>query len=477
MADITPKTKYARDGDVHIAWQELGDGPIDLLIAPGYISHLDLNWTLPAFAEFMLSLSRFCRVILFDKRGTGLSDHAPDAAQFERRMRDMDLVLDAAKSERAVIFGLSEGGPLASLYAATHPERVESLVLCGTFARGSIIDEAVMHRFQAAVDDWGEGHTASIFLSGSDGPVARRFIGLFERAAASPGIARSLLGSIRECDVTSVLPNVAQPVLILHRADDPFAKSSWSDELESLIPNATRRELEGDDHLPWMGNGTAIVRAVEEWITGRAAAQPPRSRFATVLFTDIVDSTHRLAVAGDERWADVMRRHNDACHELFERHSAWLVQTTGDGFMACFDTPEAGVRCAFEMHRVLQQMDLTIRAGLHCGEIERTGIDEVVGMTVNLAARVASISGPGQTLSTEVLGDLLVGSAVEVDLVGTRELKGVPGTVMVVELHPIEIVVDLTTQRDDRVTDALTLQLARRAPGFMRSLARLTGAQ
>ncbi len=481
MAELIPKTMYARDGDVHVAWQAVGEGPVDLLLTPGYISHLDLNWTLPAFAAFVEYLSRFSRVILFDKRGTGLSDRTPDAIRFERRMRDIELILDAAGSERAVLFGMSEGGPLASLFAATHPERVESLILFGTFARGSIIDREVILRFERAVDRWGEGHTAGIFLVGSDGPVARRFIGLFERAAASPGIARALLVSIVACDVSGVLPELHVPTLVLHRRDDPFARAAWSDELEHLIPNVTRCELPGADHLPWMGAAAELVRALEEWITGSPPHAPTRRRFATVLFTDIVASTDRLAREGDEGWARIIQAHNNECRDVFERNEAWSVKSTGDGFMACFDTPEAAVRCTFDLHRNLEGMGVEIRAGLHSGEVERVDLDDVAGMAVHIAARVSELADAGQTLATRVLSDQLVGSRVNAREVGTHQLRGVPGAIAIVDLQRYDATIDLTAGVVDllasqRLADTLTLRLAARAPGLMRRLARLTGA-
>jgi pimeloyl-ACP methyl ester carboxylesterase len=385
-----PTTRYLRDGDVHIAWQEVGSGGADLLVTPGFISHLDLNWTLPSFADFIDHLTGFARVILFDKRGTGLSDHGPDADRFERRMQDIELVLDAAGSDRATILGLSEGGPLACLFAATRPDRVESLALCGTFARGSAIDHGVIERFENAVDHWGEGLTAGIFLSGSDGPIARRFVSLFERAAAGPGMARRLLRSIAECDVSDILPAIDAPTVVLHRRHDPFARAEWSDELAALIPGAVRVELSGQDHLPWMGDSQDVVSALGKWMTGRPpheGTSDRRRRFAAIVFTDIVDSTSRLALAGDEAWALTVQHHNNTCRRVFETYDGWSVKSTGDGFIACFDTPDAAARCIIDLHRDLADLGIEIRAGLHCGEIERIDLDDVAGMTVNIAAR------------------------------------------------------------------------------------------
>lgn len=473
-----PKTQYVRDGDVHIAWQEIGDGPIDVLVAPGFISHLDLNWTHPAFATFVEHLARFSRVILFDKRGTGLSDHAADADRFERRMADIELVLDAAGSRHAVLMGLSEGGPLASLFAATRPDRVESLVLIGTFARGSVIPIDVLERFEHAVDNWGEGHTAGIFLAGSDGPVVRRFTALFERAAASPGVARRLLRSIASCDVTGVLPAVHTPALILHRTDDPFALTSWSDEIETLLPNSTRVELPGSDHLPWMGDGPAMAIEIEEWVTGRRPVQAPgRSRFAAVLFSDIVASTQQAATAGDSRWSRLIQSHNDVCRDLFAIHDGWAVKSTGDGFVSCFDRPEAAVRCAVDLHRTLEGQGIEIRVGLHCGEVERVDSDDVAGIAVNIAARVCASADAASTLATQVFADQLVGSDIGVESVGTHQLRGVPGSVALVRLTAQDIVIDLRELEDERVTGGITLELARRSPGLVRGLARLSGAR
>ena len=470
-----PTTRYLRDGDVHIAWQAIGTGGADLLVTPGFISHLDLNWTLPSFADFIGNLAGFARVILFDKRGTGLSDHAPDADRFERRMQDIELVLDAAGSDRATILGLSEGGPLACLFAATRPERVESLALCGTFARGSAIDQRVIARFENAVDHWGEGLTAGIFLSGADGPIARRFVSLFERAAAGPGMARRLLRSIAECDVSDILPEIDVPTVVLHRRGDPFARAEWSDELAALIPGAVRIELEGQDHLPWMGDSWDVTSALEEWMTGRPVHATPserRRRFAAVVFTDIVDSTGRNAISGDEAWANLVRVHNEVTRTIVDSHGGWSVKSTGDGFLACFDTPEAAARCALALHQALARWDVPIRAGLHCGEVERVDVHDVVGMTVNIASRVCGEAPPGATLASRILANQLVGSGIEATELGGHRLKGVPGVVDLVALGQTEAIVDLG---DDRQGGGLTLTIARRSPTLLRGLARLSG--
>jgi class 3 adenylate cyclase len=395
-------------------------------------------------------------------------------------MADIELVMDAAGSQRAVIVGLSEGGPLACLFAATRPGRVESLVLIGTFARGSIIGRDVVARFDHAIEHWGEGHTAGIFLTGSDGPVARRFISLFERAAASPGTARRLLASIVACDVTGVLESIDVPALVIHRRDDPFARASWSDELEGLLRSVTRVELDGSDHLPWMGDGTSVVREIATFVTGRPLSAPPsRARFAAVLFTDIVGSTRQLAEHGDVEWAHRIQAHNDLCRNEFERHGGWAIKSTGDGFLACFDTPERAVQCAFSIQRELAEHGIEVRSGMHCGEIESVDVDDVVGIAVNIAARLCGIAGPGVVLATKVLSDQLVGAGVHGVDQDTHELRGVPGRVAVFRLveGDVDFTVDLRDTEDVRASGGVILELARRSPGLVRGLARLAGAR
>ena len=250
MLDV-PEVRYARVGSVHVAYQVVGEGPIDIVVAPGFISHLDLQWTMPTYTSFIERLAAFGRVILFDKRGTGLSDPSPDAVRFDQRVEDITAVMSSAGSERAILFGMSEGGPLATLFAATHPQRVSKLVLYGTFASGSAIDPGVIERFETAVANWGSGLTAGVFLSPeSQRLLARSYFGLFERASCSPGMAHALLESIKSVDVRPVLPALDVPTLILHRRDDPFATTLWSDELEDLARHGERVELDGDDHLP-----------------------------------------------------------------------------------------------------------------------------------------------------------------------------------------------------------------------------------
>ena len=334
-----PPVRYARIGDAHVAYQVVGSGPIDLVVAPGFISHLDLQWTMPTYVSYIEDLASFSRVILFDKRGTGLSDPSPDAAGFDRRIEDIEGVMDGAGSERAVLFGMSEGGPLATLFAATHPERVSKLVLYGTFASGASLDRDVIRRFETAVEHWGSGLTAEVFMSpDSQRMFARSYFGLFERASCSPGMARALLESIEAVDVRTVLPALRVPTLLLHRRNDPFAASHWTDELEALAPDAERVELEGDDHLPWLGDGASIAHAIGAFATGAGGERSPARTVATLVFTDIVDSTRHAVEMGDRGWAQLLGEHNQVVRTAIEAHRGREVKSLGDGFLSMFAT-------------------------------------------------------------------------------------------------------------------------------------------
>ena len=468
-----PETHYACNGDVHLAYQVVGDGPVDLVIAPGFISHCDLNWTMPAYVDFIERLALLSRVILFDKRGTGLSDVSLDAASFEARMSDIGIVMDAARSERAVLFGYSEGGPMACLYAATHPDRVESLILDGTFASGRCIPERMIHRMDDAIDNWGQGRTAGIFLGDLDRPAIRRFMGLYERASASPGIARRLLQSVLSCDVTPILPHLYLPTTVIHRRDDPFAPVEWGRELADAIPDARFVEIEGTAHLPFMGDA-AVTDAIEFHLTGDVSNHPATRTLATVMFTDIVDSTETLSSVGDERWADTIQHHNDISRQIFEDVDAWAVKSTGDGFMACFPTPEQGVQCAQRIQAVMALAGLDLRAGLHTGEIERIDVDDITGLTVNIAARISSLAGPNEILTSRLTGDLLVGSRHDIRTHGTHNLKGVPTPVDVVSIgHPTVPNSTSDIGPSIGIIDRLTLGAARRVPAAIRALSRL----
>lgn len=470
-----PTTRYARNGDVHIAYQVIGDGPVDLVVTPGFVSHCDLNWTVPAYVDFVQRLARFARVILFDKRGTGLSDASFDLGSFETRMNDIGVVMDAVGSERASLFGYSEGGPLASMYAATHPDRVESLILFGTFPGGSCIAGEMRERLEDAIDHWGEGRTAGIFLADADSPMVRRFMGLYERAGASPGAARWMSDAVRDCDITPILPALHVPTVVVHRRDDPFALAPWGRTMAEAIPGADYLEIDGRDHLPWFGDPDPLVEAVERHVCGGSVRRSPSRLLGTVLFTDLVSSTSALTQMGDERWAEKIQQHNDLCREVFDEMDAWAVKSTGDGFIACFSTPQKAVQCGLRLLAAMPELGLAARAGLHTGELERVDIDDVAGLTPVIASRISDLAGPGELLASRLASELLVGSEHTIRSHGLYNLKGIPDPVEIVSIDEPSMTaepLDLTTITDR--ADRLTLRAARRVPTLMRALARIS---
>jgi pimeloyl-ACP methyl ester carboxylesterase len=473
VLDIPP-VQYADEGGASVAFQIVGDGPIDLLVAPGFISHLDMQWTMPTFAAYVEQLAEFSRVILFDKRGTGLSDPSPEAARFDQRVDDISAVLDAAGSKRAVLLGMSEGGPLSVLYAATHPERVRALVLLGTFASGRSIGSDVLARFDHAVDHWGEGLTSEIFVSPDElRTFAKSYFGLFERASCSPGMARALLDSIKEVDVTEILPSLDVPTLLLHRRNDPFAAMAWTDELERLLRSPTRIELEGSSHLPWLGDSVSIAQAVAEFTLGARYHDSNRAMVATVLFTDIVDSTRRAVEMGDRDWRRLLLSHNDLVRGIFERYQGREIKALGDGFLCLFSTPGRGVRCAEEIVDAVRALGLEVRAGVHTGRVELIDMADVAGITVHVAARVGARAGAGEVLVTKAVTDLLVGDSLAFRSRGTPHLKGLPDRVGVFALTGHRPTPDVAGARLERAGDRITLGALASVAKVRRSLNRL----
>lgn len=422
---MTLKTRYARNGDVSIAYQVLGDGPIDLVIVPGFISHLDLDWSGPGFQRFVGRLAAFSRLIRFDKRGTGLSDPAPGAATLEERMEDVRAVLDAVGSRRAALFGYSEGGAMAALFAATYPERTLALVMYGSFPDGRShgpkpeFAEMVRH-------SWGEGGLIDFFAPSRahDGRL-REAMGAYERAAVSPAMARALIEAWVETDVTAVLPEVRVPTLVLHRRGD-YIPIDGARVIAASVPGARLVELEGIDHLPFLGDADAIVEEVEEFLTGARNVAEPERALATVMFTDIVDSTRRAAELGDARWRDLLERHDELTGSQIERARGRKIKSTGDGVLATFDGPARAIRCAAGLVEDLRRDGIEIRAGIHTGECELLG-DDVAGMAVHIGARIAALAGSGEVLVSSTVKDLVAGSQIEFEPRGAHVLKGVPG--------------------------------------------------
>jgi pimeloyl-ACP methyl ester carboxylesterase len=430
-----PQTRYVDSGGVNIAYQVVGEGPMDLVFVPGFISHLDLQWDEPRIARFFTKLASFSRLILFDKRGTGLSDPVAAPPALEDRMEDVHAVMDAAGSERAALMGLSEGGPMSILFAATYPARVTALVLCGTYATGSMNPKlnpageawvSVVPKIQDLVEHWGEGVTLSLFAPSADTMRDRLARGLFERSAASPLMARLLMeANLTDTDVSPLLASIRVPTLVLHREAE-LVPLACGQHLAANIPGAKLVVLPGADHIPFYGDGEGYAEEVEEFLTGARRPPEPDRVLTSVLFTDIVASTARAASMGDAAWRDLLCAHDETVRREIAEHRGRLVKSTGDGVLATFDGPARGIRCAAAIAVALRDVGVEIRAGLHTGECELIG-DDIGGVAVHIAARIAALGGPGEVLVSSTVTDLVVGSGISFTDRGTRELKGLPG--------------------------------------------------
>jgi pimeloyl-ACP methyl ester carboxylesterase len=481
----SPKTSYAKSGDVNVAYQVLGDGPLDLVYVWGWISHLDFQWMDPTVAGFLRRLASFSRLIMFDKRGTGLSDPVGSAPGFEERMDDIRAVMDAVGSERASLLGFSEGAALSALFAASHPERVTRLILYDSVAVGAMVAEALdasgveqARTVRGTIDRWGEGETMDwVAPSLGDSALQRRFWGMFERASMSPGMALSLWEVIAREDVRDVLPSIRVPTLVLHHADSPIPASQGR-LMAELIPGARYVELPGRDHLPGAGDQEAIAGEVEEFLTGTRAGGRPDRVLATVLFTDIVDSTKRATELGDTAWRELRERHDALVRARLELFQGREVKQTGDGFLASFDGPARAIRCACSIGEELRELGVEIRAGLHTGECELIG-DDLGGVAVHIAARVGAHAGSGEVLVSGTVKDLVMGSGIDLADRGAHELKGVPGEWRLFAARTDDGKASIprplqATGVADRpgLTDRAARRLARSAPGLARAAAR-----
>jgi class 3 adenylate cyclase len=432
---MEPSTRYARSADgASIAFQVHGDGALDLVFVPGFVSHVELIWEEPAIARFLRRLTSFARLIVFDKRGQGLSDRLGRPPTLEETMDDVGAVMDAAGSERAAIFAISEGGPMATLFSATYPERVSSLVLYGTFARmlqAPDFPEGVpVERFDGWTElvrtEWGGAVTVDLWAPTEAGnPEFERWWSRLLRQGASPSGALELMDLYRELDVRAALPAIGVPTLVLHRADDRLMPSRQGRALAERIPGARYVELPGPDHLPMVGDQDALLDEVEEFLVGSRRVHGGERSLATILFTDIVGSTETAARLGDRRWRDLLERHDATVRRELAVHRGREVKTMGDGFLATFDGPARAIRCATAITEELGRSGVEIRSGIHSGEVETIGGD-VGGMAVNIGARVGALAAPGEVLVSSTVRELVVGSGIEFEERGTHRLKGAP---------------------------------------------------
>lgn len=430
MSDfVLPETHYALSGDVNIAYQVMGDGPVDLVLVPGLISHVEFLHELPGYTAALRRLSRFARVVTFDKRGQGLSDRMSGAPSLEQRMDDVRAVMDSIGSARAVLIGFSEGAAMSVLFAATYPERVPHLVLVGAWVRASAPDAVWREVLERAVKAWGTGQVLkTVFKSQATNADAVAQLAKLERFSSSPGALRTYLTLNRQVDVSSILPLLRIPTLVLHCRTDAQVDVAIGREIAKQIPGARYIEYPDGDHAFWTGDIENLLLDIEEFVTGRRdSASPDLERvLATVLFTDIVDSTQRAAQMGDETWRKLLDQHDRVAGQTVENHRGKLVKSTGDGILATFDGPGRAVRCALSFGAAARQLGLPLRAGLHTGEIEVRGRD-IGGITVHAAARVMAQSGSNEVLVSRVVTDLVAGADLKFSERGSFELKGLPG--------------------------------------------------
>jgi len=434
-----PETRYARSGKVSIAYQVLGAGPPDLVFVPGVISNVEYAWELPALADWLRSLASFSRLIWFDKRGTGVSDRVTEVPTLETRMDDIRAVMDDAGSEEAVLMGVSEGGPMSLLFAATHPERASGLILWSSSVKGvraddypwaPSFDEAI-RAVEAAAERWGRPDycdealgTIAPSLAGDE--AFRRWWGSYMRLAVSPASAAALLRMNMEIDVRDVLPTLGVPALILHRADDRHVDPGNSRYIAEHMPLARRVELPGADHFAWIGDMDAALAEIKAFVAEIPAGVETERRLATVLFTDIVGSTELASRLGDRRWRALLDRHNRLVSSQLQRWRALEVGERGDGILASFDGPARAIRCAVAIAKGVRELGLEVRAGLHTGECELLD-GKIEGIAVHIGARIASLAGPSEVLVSSTVKDLVAGSGIEFRDRGSVALKGVPG--------------------------------------------------
>lgn len=469
---MAPQTHYARSGNINIAYQVIGDGPRDLVFVMGWVSHLDWFWQEPRFARFLNRLASFSRLILFDKRGTGLSDRAVGLPMLEERMDDVRAVMDAVGSERAALLGISEGGAMCALFAATYPERTDSLIMCGGFARrlaapdyphGVTIEER--QRFSAHAEqkwggDLGLPERAPSLMH--DEPF-REWWTTYLRMSASPGAAAALVRMNTAIDVRDVLPAIRVPTLILHRAGDRTIKVELGRYLAERISGARLVVLPGEDHLPFAGNQDALLDEIELFLTGTRPSPAQADRvLATLLFTEIVGAAESALRLDDRQWRDQMNAHDRLVRSILARFRGREIKRTVGGFVAAFDGPARAIRCASEIVGAAGEAGLAVRAGLHTGECEARG-GELSGVAVHIAARVLARAGPGDTLVSSTVRDLVAGSGIEFEEISGRLLAGPGSTWRLFRVaSPAYAAQESAAPAEPRMADALPVRLSRR---------------
>jgi len=431
MSDV----RFARSGDVDIAYRVVGDGPIDIVYVEGSVTHLEVFWELPQFRRYCERLGEFTRLILFDKRGMGMSDRVPGATTLEERMDDIRAIMDAVGSERAAVMGESEGGPLAMLFAAAHPGRTIALILQGGEVRertdaewpwGENSEEAFEKAMASLPARWGNGKSMDFIAPSVAGQEwARAWRGRVQTHGCTPAAAEAFMRMAFDIDVRHVAPTINVPTLVIHAAGDQVCHVENARFLARTIPEARYVELPGDEHVPWFDPDDTIAE-IREFLTGTREASTPDRALVTVLFTDLVGSTQRAVEIGDRRWRDLVEQHHAAVRRELARFDGQEVDTAGDGFFATFDGPARAIRCAQAIVEGVRPLDLAVRAGLHTGEVELAD-GKVAGIAVNIGARVAGQADAGEVLVSGTVKDLVAGSGLEFEDRGVAPLKGIPG--------------------------------------------------
>lgn len=435
------ETHYAKSGDLRIAYQVVGKGPLDLVFVPGFISNLDHYWDEPTLVHFLSRLSAFSRLILFDKRGTGLSDRLGTLPTLEERMDDVRAVMDAVGSSRAALLGISEGGAMSMLFAATYPERIQALILYGAYAHFHtwVLSPDRFENFLAKIDaSWGTGASLSAFAPSKVADERfRQWWARFERLGASPSAVIMLMRMNSQIDVRHILPAIRVPTLVLHRSGDTRVNVEGGRYLAAHIPGARYVELPGIDHVMWAGDVDRPADEIEEFLTGTRGETEPDRVLATVLFTDLVDSTRRAAEIGDHRWRALLAAHDEVVRREIDRFRGREIKTLGDGFLATFDGPARAVRCAAEIVEAMPALGLEIRCGVHTGEVEIKG-EDIGGIAVNIAARIAALAESGKVLVSRTVRDLVAGSNLRFEDRGAHMLKGLSESMILYEAAPVK---------------------------------------
>jgi pimeloyl-ACP methyl ester carboxylesterase/class 3 adenylate cyclase len=432
--ELRPEIRYATSGDASIAYHVFGNGPPDIVVAPGAISHLEVEWEYPRYRRFYERLATFARVMRFDKRGTGLSDRFSDERlpTLEERAEDIRAVMDAVASERATILGSSDGGAMACLFAAAHPDRTAKLILYATQAvsRRSMTDAEIAAAVERARGEWGSEAQARRYLavfapSVADDPEWISWESRVTRSGATPGSYAALLRIGRDLDVRPILPAIHVPTLVLHRLEDRVVDVAEGRLLAAEIPEAQLVELPGVDHYHWIGDQDALIDEIEEFVTGVRDPEERNRVLATIVFTDIVDSTARAIELGDRSWRELLERHHAAIRRELSRFNGRELDTAGDGFLSAFDGPARAVRFARRAQESVGELGIEIRAGIHTGECEVHG-DKLAGVAIHVGARIAGLAGPGEVIVSSTVRDLVAGSGLTFEDRGERELRGLP---------------------------------------------------